>query len=79
MLYSQFAWLLANLTDGDGAPTKAQTELADELEKELAELVGQFDGIVKGDLAKSNAAAKKLGVPELYVPPAKEPGAKAKK
>ena len=35
MLYSQFAWLLANLTDGDGTPTKAQQELADDLEKQL--------------------------------------------
>ncbi|HEV3384385.1 MAG TPA: hypothetical protein VG097_06195, partial [Gemmata sp.] len=33
MLYSQLVWLLANLTDSDGEPTKAQHELADELEK----------------------------------------------
>jgi photosystem II stability/assembly factor-like uncharacterized protein len=72
MLYSQLAWLLANLTDGDGGPTKAQAELARELEGELTGLLDQFDGTVKGDLAKLNAAAKKLGVPELYVPPAKK-------
>ncbi len=76
MLYSQLAWLLANLTDGDGAPTKAQQELADDLQKELTALLGQFDGIAKTDLAKLNDAAKKLGVPELYVPPAKTADAK---
>jgi hypothetical protein len=79
MLYSQFAWLLTNLTEADGAPTKAQKELADELEKELAKLLGQLDSLAKGDLAKLNAAAKTLGVPELYLPPAKkaeEPKAK---
>jgi hypothetical protein len=69
MLYSQFAWLLGNLTDSDGAPTKAQQELADELEKELSTLVGQFDAAAKDDVGKLNEAAKKLGVPELYVPP----------
>jgi photosystem II stability/assembly factor-like uncharacterized protein len=76
MLYSQLAWLLANLTDGDGAPTKAQQELADELQKELAGLLGQFDAIAKNDIGKLNADAKKLGVPELYVPPAKKPASK---
>ena len=76
MLYSQFAWLLAYVTDTDGAPTQAQKELADELEKDLTALLNQFDGIVKGDVGKLNAAAKKLGVPELYVPPAKKPDAK---
>lgn len=78
MLYSQLTWLLANLTDTDGAPTKAQQELADELEKELTGLVGQFDAIAKGEVSKLNDAAKKLGVPELYVPPAKKPKEEAK-
>ena len=77
MLYSQLAWLLGNLTDGDGAPTKAQQELAAELEKELNGLVGQLDALVKDDLAKLNAEAKALGVPELYAPPAKKAEPKA--
>jgi hypothetical protein len=76
MLYSQLAWLLANLTDGDGGPTKAQTELATELEAELAGLLDHFDATVKNDLVTLNAAAKKLSVPELYVPPAKKSAAK---
>ena len=72
MLYSQLAWLLSNLTDADGAPTKPQQELAADLGKQLAGLVGDFDKLVKGDLAKLNDAAKKRGVPELYVPPVKK-------
>lgn len=72
MLYSQLAWLLANLTDGDGAPTKAQLELAGELAKQLTGLVANFDTLAADDLGKLNEAAKKLGVPELYVPPAKK-------
>lgn len=77
MLYSQYAWLLASLTDGDGTPTKPQVELADELGKQLADLVGQFDKLAAADLVKLNEAAKKLGVPELYVPPAKKKEAPA--
>jgi photosystem II stability/assembly factor-like uncharacterized protein len=76
MLYSQLSWLLANLTDGDGPPTKAQKDLADQLDQDLAGLLGQFDDAVKTDLAKLNDAAKKLSVPELYVPPGKKPDAK---
>ncbi|MBY0457952.1 MAG: hypothetical protein K2V38_11480, partial [Gemmataceae bacterium] len=76
MLYSQLAWLLSNLTDGDGSPTKAQKDLADELGQELEGRIAEFDVLAKGDLAKLNAAAKKLGVPELYVPPVKKPDAK---
>ena len=68
MLYSQFTWLLNNICEADGAPTKAQRELADDLAKQLTGLLGTFDGLVKNDLAKLNEAAKKLGVPELYVP-----------
>jgi hypothetical protein len=71
MLYSQLTWLLGNLSDADGAPTKAQTELADELATELDRLVGQFEALTAGDLSTLNAAAQKLGVPGLYVPPAK--------
>jgi photosystem II stability/assembly factor-like uncharacterized protein len=69
MLYSQYAWLLSNLIDADGAPTKAQLELADDLEKQLTELVSRFDGVAKDSLGKLNEAARKLNVPELYVPP----------
>ena len=69
MLYSQLAWLLSNLTDADGAPTRAQLELADELGRELAALTARFGALVAGDVARLNAAARALGVPDLYVPP----------
>jgi hypothetical protein len=46
------------------------------LQKELTGLLGRFDNVLKTDLAKLNDAAKKLGVPELYVPPMKNPDAK---
>ena len=71
MLYSQLAWLLVNLTGADGAPTKPQRDLADDLEKQLGSLLKSFDTLAADDLAKLNAAAKTLGVPELYVPPVK--------
>ena len=72
MLYSQLVWLLGNVTDGDGPPTKAMADLAADLEKQLTTHVGEFDKLVKEDLAKLNESAKKLGVPELYLPPVKE-------
>ncbi len=74
MLYSQFAWLLASLIDSDGEPTKAQLELATELEKELNGHNATFDKLTKDELGKLNEAARKLSVPELYVPPPKKPG-----
>lgn len=72
MLYSQFAWLLANLIEADGAPTKAQLELADDLEKQLSTLVSRFESVAKANIGTLNEAARKLGVPELYVPPGKK-------
>ena len=69
MLYSQYAWLLRTSPTPTAPPTKAQMELADDLGKQLAELVTQFEGVAKDDVGKLNDAAKKLGVPELYVPP----------
>ncbi len=72
MLYSQLAWLLANVSDGDAAPTKAQKDLAEELEKQLNGHVAEFEKLAKEDVAKLNEAAKKLGVPELYVQPVKK-------
>jgi hypothetical protein len=78
MLYSQYAFLLANLTDGDGKPTIEQEYLADDLERELVALLGQFDALAKDDVGKLNASAKKLGVPELYVPPVKKSDAAKK-
>jgi len=68
MLYSQFTWLLANSTEGEGLPTKAMIELEVELSKELDKLAAEFDTVAGADLAALNAAAAKLGVPPVYVP-----------
>ena len=72
MLYSQLTWLLNNVVDGDGGPTKAQTELEAELAKTLAGHVAEFDKLTKEEMGKVNEAAKKAGLPELYLPPAKK-------
>ncbi|MGL4419189.1 MAG: hypothetical protein ACRCZF_00865, partial [Gemmataceae bacterium] len=72
MLYSQWTWLLANVTDADGPPTRAQLELAEELDKTLAGLVAEFEAIITTDVVKLNAAGKPANVPDLYVPPLKK-------
>ena len=73
MLYSQLSFLLSNVTETDDPPTAAQRERFADLDKQLAGHVAAFEKLVGGDVAKLNEAAKKLGVPELYVPPAKKP------
>jgi hypothetical protein len=72
MLYSQLTWLLGNAIDGDGPPTKAQTELEAELAKVLAGHATEFDALTADGLKAVNEAAKKAGLPELYLPPAKK-------
>lgn len=39
---------------------------------QFADLLGRVDNLLNTDLAKLNDAAKKLAVPELYIPPAKK-------
>ena len=72
MLYSQLTWLLNNYVDGDGPPTKAQTELDAELTKTLAGYSAEFTLLTTTELAKLNASALKSKLPELYVPPVKK-------
>ncbi len=72
MLYSQLTWLLGNAIDGEGLPTKAQTELESELAKVLGGYVGEFDKLTGDDMKKVNESAKKAGLPEVYLPPAKK-------
>jgi photosystem II stability/assembly factor-like uncharacterized protein len=74
MLYSQLTWLLGNATDGEGAPTKAQRELSDELAKRLAAHLAEYGTLTTAELAKLATAAKAAGVPELYVPVKKPAG-----
>jgi photosystem II stability/assembly factor-like uncharacterized protein len=72
MLYSQLVWLLGNVSDGDGIPTKPQRELAVELTKRLASHVDEFEKLLTTDVAKLNADAKQASVPELYIPAMKK-------
>ena len=76
MLYSQLTWVLGNVADGDGPPTKAQKDVAAELAKRLAGYLSEFDKLTGDELKPLNEDAKKLGVPELYVPPVPKKGEK---
>lgn len=73
MLYSQLTWLLGNVADGDGEPTKAQLSLKMELSKRLDAYVKEWESLIGDELKTLNDSAKKLGVPELYVPLDKKP------
>jgi photosystem II stability/assembly factor-like uncharacterized protein len=75
MLYSQLTWLLGNATDGEGAPTKPQKELSEELAKQLSALLAEYGTLTTVGLAKHAEAAKAAGVPELYLPVKKPAGA----
>lgn len=76
MLYSQLTWMLVWISDADGPPTQAQKELFADLHKQLTTQQAAFDKVVAEDLAKLNATARGLGVPELYVPPVQAVGMK---
>ncbi len=71
MLYSQLTWLLNNVTDGDGAPTKPQIEQQADLTKRLAGLLADFGKLTTDDLAKVNKGAGDAKLPGLFLPPAK--------
>lgn len=68
MLYSQLVYVLSNLNDGDGPPTKAQKEYAAECAKKLKEFADEYDKLLADEVKSLNDAAKKSGAPELYVP-----------
>ena len=72
MLYSQLTWLLSNVCDGDGTPTKAMNEFSVDLEKTLNGYLGEFEKLQSDDFVKLNDAAKSLGVPGLYLPAIKK-------
>ena len=71
MLYSQFTWLMNNITDGDGEPTKPQLELQGELNQRLTILVADFAKLTGEDLTKLNESATTASLPTLFTPPAK--------
>jgi hypothetical protein len=67
-LYSQLSALLDFATEGDGPPTQGMKELADDLEKELAERADEFEKVKTGEVARVNELARKLKVPMIWMP-----------
>jgi photosystem II stability/assembly factor-like uncharacterized protein len=67
-LYSQLTSLLEILKEGDGAPGQGIREVHAEHAKELRRLEAEFQALLKGDLARLNAAARKLDAPAIIVP-----------
>ncbi len=70
-LYSQFVFLFETVKEGDGPPTQGMKEVYAELTAELGRLTGEFQSLVRGDLAKLNEQAKQLDLPIVIVPPVK--------
>jgi len=66
-LYSRLAPTLEFLKEGRGAPVQGVREEYAREKAELDKLLGDLDGLVKGDLATLNQQARSLGVPEVYV------------
>ncbi len=65
-LYSQLAFLLEQLKDGEGAPTQGIRELYDEQSKRFERSRGAWRQLL-GDVAGLNKTAKELEVPALIV------------
>jgi photosystem II stability/assembly factor-like uncharacterized protein len=68
-VYSQLAWVFETLKDADGAPTQGEREVYAEQVQLLDQLEKEWKDLVTGDLAKLNDQAKKLELPEVFVPP----------
>jgi hypothetical protein len=67
-LYSQLAYIYAIVTDGDGAPTQGVRDVYAEQAKELQSLTGDYQNVVKGELARLNEAAKSAAIPNIILP-----------
>ena len=67
-LYSQLSALLDFSSEGDGPPTQGMKDLAEELEKELAEYDDAFQKVKTGEVARANDLAQKLKVPMIWIP-----------
>jgi photosystem II stability/assembly factor-like uncharacterized protein len=67
-LYSQLGSLLGFAMNGDGPPTQGMKDLAEELEKQLAECDEEFRKLQAEEVVQLNALARKLNVPMIWVP-----------
>jgi photosystem II stability/assembly factor-like uncharacterized protein len=67
-VYSQLAWLFELLKDADGAPNQGIREVYAEQSERLKGYLANWHRLVKEDLAKLNALAKKHDAPTVVVP-----------
>src|SRR6202035_4434057 len=62
-LYSQLAWLFELIKDGDGKPTQGLLAVHAEQSSLLKKYVSAWQALVKEDVARLNALARKLDLP----------------
>ena len=67
-LWDRLSWLFNTARDHDGPPTQGMTEVAAELENELAAQESAIAGLLDGDLVELNALANAKGVPYVVTP-----------
>jgi len=67
-LWDRLSWLFNGARRHDGPPTQGMTEVAKELETELAAQESALDELLNGDLPKLNALAEDKGVPYIVTP-----------
>src|SRR5207245_1584418 len=75
-LYSQLAFLFETVKDSDGAPTQGMREVYAEEARLLADYGSELNGLISGDLAKLNATAKNLDIPNIIVSAPEEKASK---
>jgi len=63
--------LLFSVEYGDGAPTKQQYEVFEDLEKQAQPLLAQYRELVSKDLVALNDMVNKQNIPALYAPAGK--------
>jgi hypothetical protein len=67
-LYSQLAWLLEALKEGDGPPSQGVKEQYEKQSELFAKSEKKWEQLLDRDVAKVNQTAKTLNVPGLIVP-----------
>ena len=70
-LYSQLAWLFELVKESDGGPTEGLRKVYKEQRRLLNKYIAAWEKLVKDDVARLNAQAKKLDLPGVFVPAVK--------
>ncbi|MFO0843534.1 MAG: hypothetical protein U0797_14215 [Gemmataceae bacterium] len=71
-LYSQLAFLYEAVREADGVPPQGLRDVYQEQAAALKKLQGEWDKLVKEDLSRLNAVARKLDVPIVVLPGGKK-------